>query len=681
MKKNTLWDKKENTIIYNDEVLFVDISDGCSLEQRDENRGVFLEINRDLEKKDELSFWSFYLGNISIKRGVALERVSPWWFNTVFIGDKLVDIPIETSWLILELQNGEHLIIAALPDFKKGMVASLNGVDDGLEIRVDSNDPAVGADSVLGLYMISGNDVYELCNQGVREIQERLGTFRLRDEKQEPEFTDSFGWCTWDAFYQAVSEEKVYEGLDAWKKGGLQPRMLILDDGWLSEKTSVNNGRKLTRFEANEKFPNGLKAFIEECRRQFDLEFLFVWHSLIGYWGGLDSESFKEYTISQKRMSYGRDMKGKNSDCNDWDWTEYAGVVAPRDVHRFMFDFHRFLSEQGVDGVKVDFQAGLEGLSQGLGGRAYTMRMYREALEGSTNMHFKGNLINCMSNVLEMYYSSKSSMVTRTSEDYFPDKPESHGKHIANNAYVGLWFGEIVLPDWDMFHSEHDAGSFHAASRAISGSPVYVSDKPGQNNITLLKKVVLPNGKVLRCKDRARPLGSRIYDDVINTQKPLVLYNRNETNKVVGVFNCCNSEKSITYKVKISEVINTKVDEFAIYSFRDGNVIISSDAYNFEGELSYLEWDVYTFAPMVNKWASLGLKTYINSGGAIKKEFIFKDSVEVYLKYGGQFLAVSKRQPQQILCNDKVIPFRFNNQILECDCPEEADCHLLIRFV
>jgi raffinose synthase len=41
---------------------------------------------------------------------------------------------------------------------------------------------------------------------------------------------------------------------------------------------------------------------------------------------------------------------------------------------------------------------------------------------------------------------------------------------------------------------------FPAAARAIGGCAVYVSDKPGNHDFKILKKLVLPNGSVLRAK-------------------------------------------------------------------------------------------------------------------------------------------------------------------------------------
>ena len=45
------------------------------------------------------------------------------------------------------------------------------------------------------------------------EYEERLGTFDVARRKQTPADLDWFGWCTWDAFYQAVDPKGVTAGL------------------------------------------------------------------------------------------------------------------------------------------------------------------------------------------------------------------------------------------------------------------------------------------------------------------------------------------------------------------------------------------------------------------------------------------------------------------------------------
>ena len=213
------------------------------------------------------------------------------------------------------------------------------------------------------------------------------------------------------------------------------------------------------------------------------------------------------------------------------------GVISPISIYRFFQEYHRGLRLQGVDGVKVDDQAILEGVSAGSGGRVRIMQRYHEALEGSVHTQLNGNLINCMSLSNDMLYSALNSNLTRTSTDFWPNRPETHSRHLYDNAQVGAWFGEFVQPDWDMFQSGHPMGAFHAAGRAVSGGPVYVSDKPGEQDFAILRKLVLPDGSLLRARLPGRPTRDCLFHDP--TQEPVLLkiFNLNERAGVVGAFN------------------------------------------------------------------------------------------------------------------------------------------------
>lgn len=67
-------------------------------------------------------------------------------------------------------------------------------------------------------------------------------------------------------------------------------------------------------------------------------------------------------------------------------------------------------------------------------------------------------------------------------------------------AFNSILLGELVVPDWDMFYSLHDAAEFHAVARAVGGCGVYVCDKPGRHDFKILQRLVLPDGSVLRAK-------------------------------------------------------------------------------------------------------------------------------------------------------------------------------------
>lgn len=73
-----------------------------------------------------------------------------------------------------------------------------------------------------------------------------------------------------------------------------------------------------------------------------------------------------------------------------------------------------------------------------------------------------------------------------------------------------------------MFHSKHPAALLHATARIVSGGGVYVSDKPGAHDFELLRRMVLPDGSVLRPLLPARPTKDILFADVLKDNKTLL---------------------------------------------------------------------------------------------------------------------------------------------------------------
>lgn len=69
-------------------------------------------------------------------------------------------------------------------------------------------------------------------SHGATPFFDPLGGAAPRSTKSQPPSLDVFGWCTWDAFYSSVSARGLSEGLASLVQGGVQPRLLIIDDGW-----------------------------------------------------------------------------------------------------------------------------------------------------------------------------------------------------------------------------------------------------------------------------------------------------------------------------------------------------------------------------------------------------------------------------------------------------------------
>lgn len=59
-------------------------------------------------------------------------------------------------------------------------------------------------------------------------------------------------------------------------------------------------------------------------------------------------------------------------------------------------------------------------------------------------------------------------------------------------------------------------------ARAVSGGAVYVSDKPGQHDFSLLRKLVLPDGSILRALLPGRPTRDCLFTDVLRDRHSLL---------------------------------------------------------------------------------------------------------------------------------------------------------------
>jgi raffinose synthase len=255
-----------------------------------------------------------------------------------------------------------------------------------------------------------------------------LKTFRQRHEKRLPGIIDHFGWCTWDAFYQEVTQEGVEAGLQSLASGGTPPKFVIIDDGWQSvggdpeEETNGQDVKKqdqqpllrLTGIKENAKFQKkddpaaGIKSIVNIAKEKYGLKYVYVWHAITGYWGGV-RPGVKEMEEYGSMMKYPMVSKGVVENEPIWKNDALAlqglGLVNPKNVYRFYNELHSYLAAAGIDGVKVDVQCILETLGAGLGGRVELTRQYHQALDASVARNFLDNgCIACMSHNTDALY-------------------------------------------------------------------------------------------------------------------------------------------------------------------------------------------------------------------------------------------------------------------------------------
>ena len=129
-----------------------------------------------------------------------------------------------------------------------------------------------------------------------------------------------------------------------------------------------------------------------------------------------------------------------------------------------------------------------------------------------------------------MYAVNLQQPVFRGSDDFWPNDPASHGPHLFANALNSLLLTNIGLQDWDAFQSilkTKGAATMHAVSRAISGGPVYCSDKRDNHDIEIITRLALAEGKVPRPLRNALPVERMLFEDPQRTfGVPLLVHNK-----------------------------------------------------------------------------------------------------------------------------------------------------------
>ncbi|KAG8385960.1 hypothetical protein BUALT_Bualt03G0099500 [Buddleja alternifolia] len=714
------------------------------------SNGAFIGIRSDRTGSRRI----FPVGKLMDSRFMCAFRYNLWWM-TQRMGTSGQDIPFETQFLIVEGKDGSNvgeegeeqspLYVVFLPILEGDFRAVLQGnANNELEICLESGDPAVQEFEGSHLvFVAAGSDPFDVIANAVKSVEGHLQTFSHRDRKKMPDFLNWFGWCTWDAFYTKVSAQGVKQGLESFERGGIPVKFVIIDDGWqtvamdpTSEEAVFGNSAKLTSqsvlssladrltsIKENHKFQKdgkegemvadpemGIRHIVTEIKDQHYVKYVYVWHAITGYWGGV-KPGVAEMEHYESKMSYPVSSPGLDSNQQCDAVKSMAknglGLVNPDKVSNFYDELHSYLASAGIDGVKVDVQSILETLGAGHGGRVKLTRKYHHALEASVSRNFPDNgIISCMCHHTDGLYRAKRTAVMRASDDFFPQEPASHTIQIASVAYNSLFLGEFVQPDWDMFHSLHEMAEYHGAARAIGGCPVYVSDKPGQHDFNLLKKLVLPDGSILRAKLPGRPTRDCLFSDPARDGKSLLkIWNLNEHNGVMGVFNCQGAgwcrigKRNLVHDEQpgtISGIIQAKDVDYLPRVASDewnGDAIVYS---HLQGELVYLvkgtslpitlkskEYEVFTVVPvkeMSNKvaYAPIGLTKMFNSGGAIKElsyEFEQPGKVNMKVRGCGPFGAYSSVKPKTVQVDDREVEFEYKEASgfikFDLEIPEE----------
>jgi hypothetical protein len=127
---------------------------------------------------------------------------------------------------------------------------------------------------------------------------------------------------------------------------------------------------------------------------------------------------------------------------------------------------------------------------------------------------------------------------------------EGDGRDLRDGSHIGSTHAWLCLPESHAsqalgcpsvsFCVNHTACIHPAATAAAAaGGPVYVSDRPGQHDFDILRRLVLPDGSVLRCQLPGRPTPDCLLCDVSRDGKTVLKVRARVALIKVEIPDCC----------------------------------------------------------------------------------------------------------------------------------------------
>lgn len=411
-----------------------------------------------------------------------------WWTRPSFVS-RFEGIPPRTQMLLLRYPDRCACLVPMVG--KEFKACLMGGTQQKLTVWMSAYR---GGQSTLDepVYLLTeGPTASEAVHSAFTWLAEYYG-IPTREERRIPELFRYLGWCSWDCFYTQVTEEGLRLKAAELTKKQVPVRWMIIDDGWLSTE-----GKKLVDFAPDRtKFPQGFRPMVDELKRDTCIRWFGVWHALCGYWGGIAPES--RVAIQEREHLY----------------SSVSGKLLPSPFTGVGFYRHWYqqLRREGIDFVKVDAQSVVPYQFENSLPLAEAARGLHQALEGGAAV-LDGAVINCMGMAMENVLSRGSTAVSRNSDDFFPRQEGSFTEHLLQNAYNALYHDQLYCCDWDMFWTQHPDAVKHSLLRAISGGPVYFSDRVGDTNPEILKPLAYLDGELLRMDHSAKPTEDCIFTD------------------------------------------------------------------------------------------------------------------------------------------------------------------------
>ena len=645
-------------IIEKDGILTL-VAEGGFIRDRSKNQ-FFDHPNTNLKANGA---FSFTFTEIEGLKSYTASNLDVFWSRADVIGgNDIKKVAPKTQAIIYQGENNYGCLFATCDKQYKSV---FKGSENGLSASLESYKR--GLMKFSGVLFFFATDVTPyalpktLTDYGLKFLGKKAAP---ANQKRYPEIFEYLGWCSWDAFPYCVSHQGLLEKFEEFKTKNIPVRWGILDDMWSTldgeNSSATMHDLKLVDFKAESKqFPQGLKAAVSEVKEKYGVK-MGAWHPITGYWYGFDPNG----TTVRENPQYFT----QNNDVRV--------VVKPtaEDMFGYHNTFYTYLKDAGIDFVKVDCQSGLEWFYRNMGTIGEVADALHTGIEGAVGLNFDGDIINCMGCATENIWNRPNSVVNRCSGDFLPENRKWFIDHILQCTYTCYFYSGLFKGDFDMFWTDDGQAVKNCLLRAISGGPVYVSDKVGRSVAERLLPLALADGKLLRCNNSAVPTSDCLTVDPRISKKAYKVWNCTDNGFVAAAFNLDNDEKPVEGSLSPFELEGATADKYVAYNFFNGEAEILSKGEKISFTLNnYDDYKYYNFIPVENGFALIGLTDKYVTSATYEK---FGENKYTVLN-GGKFAFYSETKPECVYVDGKKVPFTAKNNYYLVDLGEISASHIL----
>ena len=460
------------------------------------------------------------------------------------------------------------------------------------------------------------------------------------------------------------------------KASGVPVRWMLADAGWADVSHGRSHHGQLWDFDADPgRFPGGIKPLIDRLKGELGISWVGVWHAFNGWWNGIDPRG----PIARRLRPALIPCPGKGANALHAVATDSLMPDPCNGRGEAFYDaWYGELVAKGVDFVKVDNQGSMQATIAGRMPLFDAMTGQHANLVNAVRRRFGGRIIHCMAMSTESAYSWRDVAVARNSDDFIPGQALNHRDHAWTNAYNAPWTSRLAWPDYDMWESRHPHAEFHAVLRAVSGGPVYVTDKPGRIDARLLNRLVLPDGRLLRAREPAQPTVDCLFTSPHEHRIPLKLFAPAGPGAVIAAFNVHRAGGAVAGSVGPADARGLAGSRFALVEWKTRFVRVLRRSARVPLRLAPDRWALFMVVPCANGFAPIGLMDKYLPLAAVTGVNARKRSAEVDLASGGPFGFFSARRPRAVTVGCHRLAVRRTGNLRVVRVPGEAPVRISI---